>query len=202
MWFQNTNLAGHGVGFTDLVTPVASTHRNNGQLGQDDSPTDGGGHFLAALDTQPDVAVAVTDGDEGLEARTLTGTGLLLDGHDLQHFVLQRAAQEEIDDLELFNGQRVQVDLLQGADLAIAHQATQLGHWNPFLRVFLATATASTATTPSATSASTTATAAARTKSSSKSTTLGWSCVRHSERSEILRLVTNFVLLFRNFELR
>lgn len=112
------------MGLTDLVTPVASTHRNNGQFGQDDGTTDSSGDFLAALDAQTDVAIAVTDGDEGLETGTLTGTGLLLDGHNLQDLILQRAGQEEIDDLELFDGQRVQVDLLQGADLAITHQAT------------------------------------------------------------------------------
>ena len=35
------------------------------------------------------MTVAVTDGDEGLEPRALTGARLLLDGHDLQNLVLQ-----------------------------------------------------------------------------------------------------------------
>lgn len=104
---RDNYLARDGVRFTDLVTPVAATNWNDGELGEDDSSADSGGDFLAALDAQADVAVAVTDGDEGLEASSLTGTGLLLDGHDLQHLVLESAAQEEIDDLELLDRQRV-----------------------------------------------------------------------------------------------
>ena len=37
------------------------------------------------------MSVAVSDGDESLEPRALTGTGLLLDGHDLQNLILQAA---------------------------------------------------------------------------------------------------------------
>jgi hypothetical protein len=47
---------------------------------------------LGALDSEADVAVGVADGDKGLEARALAGACLLLDGHDLQHLVLQRGA--------------------------------------------------------------------------------------------------------------
>ena len=47
------------------------------------------------------MAVVVADGDEGLEAGALTGAGLLLHGHDLQHVVLEGGPQEEVDDLEL-----------------------------------------------------------------------------------------------------
>jgi len=118
------DLAGHGVGLADLVAPVATAHGHHGQLGQDDGAADGGGHFLAALNTQTNVAVVVADGHEGLETGTLTSTRLLLHGHDLQHLVLQRGSQEEVDDLELFDGKGVQVDLLQRLDLALAHQAT------------------------------------------------------------------------------
>ena len=38
--------AQHLVGLADLVPPVASPHRDNGELGQDDGPTDGSGYFL------------------------------------------------------------------------------------------------------------------------------------------------------------
>ena len=47
------------------------------------------------------MSVVVSDGDEGLEARALTGAGLLLHRHDLEHVVLEGGAQEEVDDLEL-----------------------------------------------------------------------------------------------------
>ena len=107
--------------FSDLVTPVSTTDWDNRQLGEDDSSTNSGGDFLAALNAETNVSVAVSDGDECLKASSLTGTGLLLDGHDLQNLVLQGAAKEMVDDLELLDGQRVQVDLLQWADLAVAH---------------------------------------------------------------------------------
>ena len=95
------------MGLSDLVTPIASSDWDNGQLGEDDSSSNSGGDFLAALHTETDVSVVVADGHEGLEASSLTGTGLLLDGHDLQHLVLELSAQEEVDDLELLDGERV-----------------------------------------------------------------------------------------------
>ena len=77
------------MGSTDFVTPETSPDGHDGQLGQDDGAPDGGGDLLGALDAQTHVAVVVADGDEGLEAGTLTSTGLLLDGHDLENLVLQ-----------------------------------------------------------------------------------------------------------------
>ena len=78
------------MGFTDLVTPETTPHWDNGQLGEDDGTTDGSCHLLAALDAESNVTVVVTDGHEGLEPGPLTGTSLLLHGHDLQHLVLHR----------------------------------------------------------------------------------------------------------------
>ncbi|ALC38326.1 Bka, partial [Drosophila busckii] len=183
------NLAGHGMGLADFVAPVATTHRHNRQLGQDDGTTNSGGNFLAALNAKTNVTVVVTNGNEGLEAGTLTGTGLLLDGHDLQHLIAQRRSQEEIDDLELFNGQRVQVDLLQRLDLALTHKAAQFGDWHPLLGVLLA----ATSTTTSTASTTATTTTTARAKTTSESTT-GWSCVRHSAIEASISCI-NFVRL-------
>ena len=101
-----SDLAGHGVGSTDLVTPETTPDRNDGQLGQDDGTADGGSDFLGALDTETDVAVGIADGNKSLEAGALTGTGLLLDGHDLQHLVLEGSAQVKVDDLELLKKEK------------------------------------------------------------------------------------------------
>lgn len=68
---------------TEVGTPVSTADGEDGQLGDDDSGTDSSGDFLRGLDAQSDVAVRVTDNDDGLEAGALTGTGLLLDGLDL-----------------------------------------------------------------------------------------------------------------------
>ena len=80
------------MGLADLVTPVAAAHRHDRQLGQDDGAANGRGDLLAALDTQTNVAVAVTDGNKRFEAGALTGRGLLLHGHDLQNLVLEGGA--------------------------------------------------------------------------------------------------------------
>jgi hypothetical protein len=94
------------VGSTDLVTPETTPDGNDGQLGQDDGAADGGSDFLGALDTETDVAVGIADGNKSLEAGALTGTGLLLDGHDLQHLVLEGSAQVKVDDLELLKKEK------------------------------------------------------------------------------------------------
>merc|ERR1719394_2133015 len=103
--------------------------------------------------------------------------GLLLDGHDLQDLVLQLRAQESVDDLGFFDGQREEVDLLQGPDLLVLDEATELGDGDPLILLLAASATA-TATSAAATSAaaSTTATATATTiaKSTTETSTIGW----------------------------
>lgn len=77
-------LDGDGVGSTQVGTPVTTTDGDDAQLGDDDGGPDGGGHLLGGLDAEADVTLRVTDDDDGLEAGTLTGTGLLLDGLDLE----------------------------------------------------------------------------------------------------------------------
>ena len=47
-------------------------------------------NLLGAVDTQTDVAVAVTNDDEGFETGALTGLGLLLHRGDLHHLILRR----------------------------------------------------------------------------------------------------------------
>lgn len=68
---------------TQVGTPVASPDGQDAELGDDDGGADGGRDFLGGLDTQANVALRVTDDDDGLEAGALAGTGLLLDGFDL-----------------------------------------------------------------------------------------------------------------------
>lgn len=71
---------------TKVGTPVTSSDRENAQLSDDDGGTDSSCDFLRGLDTETNVALRVTDNDNGLETGTLTGTGLLLDGFDLEGF--------------------------------------------------------------------------------------------------------------------
>lgn len=124
------DLHGDGVGLSDVRTPVAATDGDDRELGEDDGTADGTGDLLGALDTETDVAVEVTDSDEGLEAGALTGGGLLLNGHDLHNLVLE-GGEEEVDDLVLLDGEREEVDLLHGLDLAVLHKTTELGNGDP-----------------------------------------------------------------------
>lgn len=135
------DLVWHGVWEADAATPVSTAHWHKRELGSDEGTTDSGGNLSGALHAQTDVAGVVTDGNEGLEAGTLTGRALLLDWHDLHHFVLQLVAQEVVNDLGLLDWQRVQVDLLQAADLAGLHEAAQLGYWGPATLLAAVTAT-------------------------------------------------------------
>lgn len=128
------HLAGHGVGLSEGSTPVSSSDGDDGELSEDDGASDGGGDFLGALDTETDVTLEVTDGDEGLETGTLAGTSLLLDGHDLHNFVLE-LGEEVVDDLVLLDGEREEVDLLHGLDLAILDETAELGDGDPMCDV-------------------------------------------------------------------
>ena len=71
------------MGSTEVGAPVTTTDGDNAELGDDDGGADGSSDFLGGLDTETDVTLGITNDDDGLEAGTLTGTGLLLDGLDL-----------------------------------------------------------------------------------------------------------------------
>ena len=87
-------------------------NRNGKELSPNDSATNSSRNLLAviskkknllaALDTKPDVAVVITNDDEGLEASSLIGTGLFLNGQDLHDLVLETKA-ELVHDLVLLD---------------------------------------------------------------------------------------------------
>lgn len=76
-------LDGERVRSTKVGTPVTTTDGDDAKLGNNDGGADSSGNLLGGLDTQTNVALGVTNDDDGLETGTLTGTGLLLDGLDL-----------------------------------------------------------------------------------------------------------------------
>merc|ERR1711874_687617 len=138
---------GYSVRAPNLVAPESSPHRNNGQLGEDDSTTDSSGHLLGTLHSQTNMAVVVTDSYESLEPSPLPRPGLLLHRHDLQHLVLEGGADEHVDDLVLLDRQREKVDLLQTLDFPILNKTTKLCYRNPILLFFPSSTTTSTVTT-------------------------------------------------------
>ena len=135
------------LGLPNLVPPVTSPHRDHRQLSQNDSTTNGGGDFLAALDAKSNVVVTVTDDDEGLETSTLTSTSLLLNGHDFHNHVFEARA-ELIDDLVLLDWEGMEVDLLQRLNLVEFDETSELRDWDPFLLLLLATGLAPSIASP------------------------------------------------------
>jgi len=141
------DLHGHGVRKTELGAPVTTTDRDEVDLGSHQTTGDGVGNFLGGLDAEADVAGTITDADEGLEAVALTGGGLLLDGHDFHDVILEDSGadggetaatvlvlrEEDVDDLVFLDAQRVEVDVLDGGDLAVEHQASELGQGDPLV---------------------------------------------------------------------
>ena len=175
------NLGGDGVGISDLVTPVAAANGEDVDLGINDGTTHGNGDFASALDTETEMAVVVTNSDDGLEAGALTGGSLLLDGGDLHDLVLESGAEKVVDNLALLDGQTVQVDVLDVGNLAILHKASELGDGHPLLLLAVLAASAACSTAV-ATSATVTASASTALTESSLESFTGWcsSClIRH-----------------------
>ena len=76
-------LGGQRVRETEVGAPVTTSDGDDAELGDNDGGTDSSRDFLGGLDAETDVALRITDDDDGLEAGTLTGAGLLLDRLDL-----------------------------------------------------------------------------------------------------------------------
>jgi len=172
------HFAGNGMRLSDFVAPVSSANGNDGQLGEDDGSSNGGRHFFGTLNAESNVPIGITDSDESLEPGTLSGTSLLLDGHDLQNLILQARPEEIIDDFAFLDGKREEVDLFQRLDLGFFHEATQLGDGNPLL-FFPLVATTATASATTTTSATATSSSVAESAPETSAVSTGWCCVRH-----------------------
>jgi len=158
-----------GVDSTDGGTPIASSDWDEVDLGIDQSTLDGNLDFLGALDTNTNVSSAVTGGDDGLESGSLTGLSLLLNGKDAHDLILELSTgfgNELLSDLGLLDWDGVGVDFLEGVDLSVLHESTELGEWSPSVLV-----SESSTWSTSTSSASTAASAASVSESSSSSAT-------------------------------
>lgn len=74
------------------------------------------------------------------------------------HNLILELGEEEVHNLELLDGQRVQVDLLHRGNLAGLDETTELGNGLPFLLFGLGATTATAGTTATATTITTVAT--------------------------------------------
>jgi len=135
------HLEGHSVRETETSSPVSTSDWDQLQLGGNDSSSDGCCNFLGALGTKANVTILITNEDMANETIALTGRSHLLDRVDLHDFILQGTRGEEgINDLVFLDWQGVEVNVLNGVDLALLAQTSKLGHWHPLLLVSLALA--------------------------------------------------------------
>merc|ERR1719167_2177339 len=140
---------------------------------------DSSSNFLGALDAKTNMTIVISNSNESLKPSSLTSSSLLLHRHDLQNFVLKGRSNEHINNFVFFDGQGEQIDLFQALNLAILHQTTKFGDWDPILFFLASTSKASAAT--SITTASTTSSPPTISKTSPETTAItGWSSIRHS----------------------
>lgn len=171
------DLARDGVRLLDVSSPVSSSDGDDRELGGDDGSSDGGSDLLSALDSKSDVSVEVSDGDEGLEPGSLSGRGLLLNGGDVHDLVLE-GGEEEVDNLELLDGEGEEVDLLHGLDLSVLDESSKLGDGNPLLVLILSSSTPGTPSS-SVSSSSSSVSSTSSGSSSSEGTSSSSSSVSH-----------------------
>merc|ERR1719228_378687 len=96
-----------------------------------------------------------------------------------QNLILQRGSNKHVYDLMFFDWERKQVNFFQRLYFPIFDKPSKLSNRDPFLFLL---ASATTTSTSSSTPTSAISTASTSTKSTSETSTIGWSCVRHSDR--------------------
>jgi len=64
---------------TDLRSPITSSDWDDVALGVDQSTLDGNLDFLGNLDSETNVTLSISTGNNSLESSSLSGLGLLLD---------------------------------------------------------------------------------------------------------------------------
>jgi len=129
------NLARDGVDTTDSGSPVTSSDWNDVVLGIKECSLNGNLDFLSDLDSDTNVTLSVTDSDNSLESGSLSSLGLLLDGkdaHDLVGELVLGLGDKSVNDLGLLDWDGVSVDLLEGLDLVVLNESSELGEWGPF----------------------------------------------------------------------
>lgn len=127
----SSDLSWDGMDSTDLVSPISSSDWDELEFGGEDGSLDGNLDFLGELDSETNVTVLVSNGNNGLETGSLTGLGLLLDGDDLHDLIGEGGVwgvlNELLNNLSLLDWDGVGVDLLKVLDQVSLHQSSELG---------------------------------------------------------------------------
>ena len=177
------NLDWDGMDSTDSGTPKSSSDWDKVDLGIEEGTLNGDLDLLGDLDTDTNVTLSVTDGNDGLESGSLSSLGLLLDGedaHDLVGELSLGVGEESISDWGFLDWDGVGVNLLEGLDLSVLDESSELGEWSPLFLLSsssswaTASSTSTASTAASITEASASVSASSGSASSSSSLTIGW----------------------------
>jgi len=123
---------------SELVSPVSSSDGDEVQLGVNESSLDGNLDLFGELDSESDVSVEISNGDNSLKSGSLSSLGLLLDGDNLHNLVgelLVLDLNESIDNLGFLDGEGMVVDLFESLDFLSLNQSSEFGEGSPFLIV-------------------------------------------------------------------
>jgi len=168
------NLGWDGMDTTDSGTPISSSDWDKVDLSIEKSTLNGDLDFLSDLDTDTDVTLSVTSGDDSLESGSLSSLGLLLDGknaHDLIGELVFDVRDKSIDDWCLLDWDGVSVNFFEGKDVTGLNESSELGKWSP---VFLESTSTSASSTEATSSSSATSVASSTSASSEASVTTFW----------------------------
>jgi len=168
------NLGWDGMDTTDSGTPISSSDWDKVDLSIEKSTLNGDLDFLSDLDTDTDVTLSVTSGDDSLESGSLSSLGLLLDGknaHDLIGELVFDVRDKSVDDWCLLDWDGVSVNFFEGKDVTGLNESSELGKWSP---VFLESTSTSASSTEATSSSSATSVASSTSASSEASITTFW----------------------------
>jgi len=168
------NLSWDGMDTTDSGTPISSSDWDKVDLSIEKSALNGDLDFLSDLDTNTDVTLSVTSGNDSLESGSLSSLGLLLDGknaHDLIGELVFDVRDKSVDDWCLLDWDRVGVNFFEGSDVTGFDESSEFGKWSP---VFLESTSTSSSSTEATSSSSATSVASSSSASSEASITTFW----------------------------
>jgi hypothetical protein len=141
---------------TDSGTPITSSYWNKMDLGIKESTLNGNLDFFSNLDTNTNVTLSVTGGNNSLESGSLTGLSLLLDGENAHDFIgkfVLDVSNKSVNDWCFLDWDGVSVNFFKGCDVSGFDESSEFGKWGPF---FLESTSTTTSATESTSAASTT----------------------------------------------
>lgn len=123
---------------SDLVSPISSSDGDKVELGINESTFDGNLDFFCELDSESNVSVEISDGNNSLKSGSLSSLGLFLDGDDFHNLIrkfLLRGLEESINNWGFLDGESVVVDLFETLDFLCLNQSSEFGKRSPCVLV-------------------------------------------------------------------